>query len=182
MCRRSLSVLLLGAGLAAAGGAALAAPHEHGAARLELIVDGGTLHLHLEVPLDSLLGFERAPRTEAERARTRQAVERLRGADFWQTPAGAACVPQALRLNAPDLAPDLLGEPAGSAVPAAPGDGHAELSARWTYRCANPSALRSLATRAFTGFPRLQRIVAQAVTPAGQKGGRLDRRQPRLDW
>ena len=37
--------------------------HVHGAVQLEVALDGPTLSIALEAPLDSLLGFERAPRT-----------------------------------------------------------------------------------------------------------------------
>ena len=41
--------------------------HVHGAVQLDVAVDGPTLTLTLEAPLDSVVGFERAPRTAAEK-------------------------------------------------------------------------------------------------------------------
>jgi hypothetical protein len=57
------------AALAGATPALAASPHEHGVARLDVAVDAGRVSFSLETPLDNLLGFERAPRTDAERAK-----------------------------------------------------------------------------------------------------------------
>ena len=55
--------------------AAWAAPaHVHGEAKLEIVVDGGEFAIRFESPLDGLLGFERAPRTAAEK----QAVQTMK--------------------------------------------------------------------------------------------------------
>ena len=73
--------------------AAWAAPaHVHGEAKLEIVVDGGLLAFCFESPLDGLLGFERAPRTAAEK----QAVQTMKAtlvdaARLFPLPPEAAC-------------------------------------------------------------------------------------------
>ena len=54
-------------GLALCGAAFAGKAHQHGVARLDLAVDGGTVTIAVEMPLDALVGFERSPRTGAER-------------------------------------------------------------------------------------------------------------------
>jgi hypothetical protein len=39
--------------------------HVHGLIRMDLAIDAKTLTMQIEAPLDSLLGFEHRPRTEA---------------------------------------------------------------------------------------------------------------------
>jgi len=53
--------------LLAAGAQAAPQAHEHGVARLSVAVDGKRRTIELDAPLDGWLGFERAPRTDAER-------------------------------------------------------------------------------------------------------------------
>ena len=60
------------------GCARAASPHEHGVAHLDVAVDGQRLTISLETPLENLLGFERAPRTETERKSVALLQERLK--------------------------------------------------------------------------------------------------------
>ncbi|MDH5541220.1 MAG: DUF2796 domain-containing protein, partial [Rhizobacter sp.] len=77
-------LLALGIGAVALGlssaAAAAGKAHEHGALRLDVAVEATSVTLQLQAPLDSLVGFERAPRTEAERQRVDQALARLKAA------------------------------------------------------------------------------------------------------
>ena len=79
-------------------------PHVHGAARLEVSLDGPTLSLRFTSPLENLLGFEHAPRTEQQKKSVRDMAESLRKADahFRTTPA-ARCEPVSIRLDSPVL-------------------------------------------------------------------------------
>ena len=52
--------------------------HQHGVASLEVAVEGNTLVVHLKSPLDNLVGFERAPKTDAERSKIQRSAQRLR--------------------------------------------------------------------------------------------------------
>ena len=67
--------------LAAAGPALAGKAHEHGTAQLDIAVAAGRVSIDFETPLDNLLGFEREPRTDAERQRADAAVAQLRAAD-----------------------------------------------------------------------------------------------------
>lgn len=149
-----------------AAGAAGAAPHEHGVARLAVAIDGATVAIELDAPLDGLLGFERAPRTDAERKAAADVLQRLRdGASLFKPDAAAGCSAGVARVEAPVLAPG--GQGRGE---------HADLEASWTFECRQPLAMRSIDVGLFDAFRRLQRIDVQM---AGSKGpNRLTLKRP----
>ncbi len=147
--------------------------HVHGAARLDAVVDGGTLTLSLESPLDSLLGFEHMPRTEKQRAAVRAMAEKLAKTEKLFVPSPAAqCVPQAAKLESPLLE-------AGNQDAKA---GHLDIAGEYVFRCARPEALRDIEVRLFEPFPRLRRLDVQAATPHGQAAARLTPSKRRIAW
>ena len=143
--------------------------HEHGAARLDIAVEAGKLNLQLEVPLDSLLGFERAPRTEAERKRVDAAVARLKAADkLFLTDAAAQCSLNSVELNSAALK-------LGKAAPASGAGEHADLDAGFEFTCKDSSRLGFIDTELFSAFANMQRIDVQVATPKGQFKRTLNR-------
>ena len=81
-----------------------AGAHEHGIARLGLAVDGTRLTVDLELPAESVFGFERAPRSEQERAIAAEAIDRLRtgGARLIAFPDGAICTLDSAEVRGPE--------------------------------------------------------------------------------
>ena len=144
--------------------------HEHGALKLDVVLDGANLSVALEAPLDNLLGFERAPRTAAERQAAADLLARLRSpaqaAALLVPEAAARCTLAKAEVQAPVLEP-------GSRPPAQ--DDHADLDARYEFSCAQPAALRQLDTGLFQAFARVQRIDVQVAGPAGQFKATLKR-------
>lgn len=148
-------------------GAAAQHAHEHGRLRLAIAIDGEQLSIALEAPLDSLVGFERAPRTDAERRSAAAALARLRDTAALFTPdAAARCTAQPVELEAGLLAP-------GAA--AAPAEDHADIDASYRFRCSQPAQLRSLQTTLLEAFPRATRIDVQVAGPRGQRKATLQR-------
>lgn len=145
--------------------------HEHGAARLDVAVDGTTLTIALDTPLDGLLGFERAPRSEAEKRAAEKAVATLRAADklFAIDPA-ARCTPASV---------DLVSAPlkVGTAAPAKD-DGHGDLEGTFTFQCQVVPAFVDAGL--FQAFPRLSRIDVQVAAPKGQHKQVLKRPAQRI--
>lgn len=148
-------------------------PHEHGVARVEVAVEGRALDVRLESPLDNLVGFERAPRNDAERKRVDAALRLFdrSGTLFAADPAGD-CRLQGVELRSQVLK---LGPP-GEPDP----DGHAELEANFHFQCARAEHAGFVETGLFAAFPRLQRIEAQAVTAKAQREVTLQRPQRRI--
>jgi Protein of unknown function (DUF2796) len=144
--------------------------HEHGVMKLDVVLEGSTLSVNLQSPLDSFLGFERAPRTDAERKAAADLLARLRGPNQGQplfaADAAAQCTMSKAEVRAPVLAT--------SAVAAAQ-DGHADLDAEYTFTCARPAELKVLDLGLFEAFRRLQRIDVQVAGPQGQSRVTLKR-------
>jgi hypothetical protein len=165
---------------ALAGAAAAQAPqaHVHGAAELAVVIDGGTIDIVFESPLDNLLGFERAPKSDAERAAVGAMAGRFRAPPglFVPTPAADCRAPPA-ELSSPVLDPALLqGKPAGAASGAGKGgadDAHAELRVHIVYSCAKVAALAGLEVRVFDAFANVRRIDAALAGPKGQSATTL---------
>lgn len=175
--------LLVATMLAGAVGAA-AAPraHTHGAAELQVVVEGERLEIALEAPLEVLLGFEHAPATEAQRNAVRAMAQRLRDpAPLFVLPAAARCALQSVSLQSPALPPALLGAgPGASTGPAE--DGHADLDATYVYRCATPARLEGLELGLGAAFPRLKTLSVQIVSPRGQAARTLRGGERKLSW
>ncbi|MFT3817819.1 MAG: DUF2796 domain-containing protein [Rubrivivax sp.] len=161
----------------AAGASAAGKAHEHGALKLDVAIEGNTLTIALEAPLDNLLGFERAPRTDAERKAAAEVLARLRGpgqgTPLFVTDAAAQCSLRKAEVRAPVLEP--------GAGPAAK-DEHADLDADYEFDCARPAELRTLEVGLFDAYKRLRRIDVRVVGPKDQLKATLERpaRQVRL--
>lgn len=147
--------------------------HEHGRVALAVALDGQTLTISLEAPLDSLLGFERAPRTEAEKKAAQAMLEHLRaGQGLFAPDAAAQCQPVSATVDAPVL----------QAGGAAKGE-HADLDATFVLRCAQPQALTSIDLGGLLDrHRRIARVEAEIVTPAGQFKSVLKRPARVLRW
>lgn len=141
--------------------------HQHGIGKLDVAVEGAQVTLELELPLDALVGFERAPRNDAERKTAATALARLRdGAAMFGFDAAAQCKASSVKVEAPVLE---------QATSAGAKDGHADLDATYVFNCAHPAQLRSLDVRLFAAFARIERIQVQAVLAKGQRSAVLRR-------
>jgi Protein of unknown function (DUF2796) len=146
--------------------------HEHGVARLDVAVEPQRVVFQLELPLDSLLGFERAPRTDAERKAADAAVARLRAAgELFRIDPAAGC-----KLDRVDLSSGAL----GLGGKAASSDGHDDLDASFEFACADAHKAGFAEIGLFSALPKLQRIEVQAVTRKGQMKATLKRPTTRL--
>jgi hypothetical protein len=174
----TLRATLLCAALAAAPALAGKA-HEHGVARAEVGVEVGRITVSLELPLHDLVGFERAPRTDAERAAVAAALGKLQEATrIVRADAAAGCGAGRVDLQAPvwgvggAAATPAAAAPSASAVkpgaPAKAGNEHADLLASYEFRCSNTNRAAMLELGLFDAFARFNRIEVQAVTPKGQ--------------
>ena len=143
--------------------------HVHGEGSLEVVIDKGNLSLRLELPLDVAVGFERAPRNDKEKAALAAAQQALSDpALFAPTPA-AGCKPEPARVEMPAFD--------GRKPPE-----HADIEATHDFRCATPSALKSVETTIFKHFKQLYRLEARRAGPSGQGAARLTPKNPVLSW
>jgi hypothetical protein len=164
--------------------------HVHGHGTLDVAIDGNIVTLRLESPLDSFVGFERAPRNDKERAAVRRMAQWLRAESAFVPSAAARCRRMEVTLSSPVLDPALLapaaeaaagGGRAHSATPGSP-KGHAEIVGEYVYECAETAALRAVEVRLFESFKGLKRLDAQVAAPQGQSGARLTAKSRTLVW
>lgn len=149
--------------------------HEHGVAKVDVAIEGSKLTVALQSPLDSLLGFERAPRTDAERKAAADVLARLRsGGALFTADVAAQCTLNKAEVTAPVL--ESAGKPAVPAAAGKPaGAEHADLDASYEYTCAQPQQLRTLELGLFDAFKRMKRIEVQVAGAQGQSKATLKR-------
>ena len=142
--------------------------HDHGAGKLDVTIEKDRITINLELPLDVLVGFERAPRNDKERQALTAAGAKLKdGATLFSPTPAAAC----------KLTKAELSLPFAEGAKAAPGE-HADADASYEFACAQPKDLVGIETTLFKQFSRLYRLETQRVGPTGQGGGRLTPKAP----
>jgi hypothetical protein len=171
--RRLLPTLATLLAALCAPGAFAAKAHEHGVARLDVAAGPGKVSIALDTPLENLVGFERAPRDDAERQRADEAVRLLKSGDtLLQIDPAARCTLTSVQLRSAALG---LGP-----ADASPKDaGHADLEAEYLFDCKG-GAPGFVEVGLFAAFPRLQRLEVQAASTKGQIKRTLQRPASRI--
>lgn len=140
--------------------------HVHGHATLDVAIDGAEVTIELDTPADNLLGFERAPRSAADKQQAGKVLAQLgQPAQLFRLNPEAQCSATTPAIEAPLL----IGRPVSGE--------HNDIAASYIYRCAKPAALARLDVLLFEVFPRLQQIKLQLAGPAGQRGMALKKGQ-----
>ena len=143
--------------------------HEHGAARLDVVVDQGRLAISLESPLDNLVGFEHAPRDDRQRAALAQMTENLHaGERLFKLPPAAGCKLERVAVAQPYQDAVKNKSSAEKAT-----SEHADVQATWEFVCAKPAALDRIDVQLFEVFRGVKRIRTQTVTAKGQGAATL---------
>ena len=142
--------------------------HAHGKGELELLVDGQTVQGVFRTPMDSLLGFEHSPKTDAQR----NAVDSLR-----KRLANPAAV---LSPNPEAQCTAKHQEATSTLFTGAVKSGHSDLEYRFTFVCAQPEKLTALELVALKDFKRLTEVRVQLVTTSAQKALVVRKRDPRI--
>ena len=133
--------------------------HVHGVATLDIAVEARKITVQLESPLDNLLGYERAPRTDIERKQANAMVARLETANaMFRIDPAAQCVPGKVLLVSAALK---LGQPNPSAAD------HADIDGTFEFTCADATKAAFIDVGLFE-FKRLQRLNVQVAAPQGQ--------------
>jgi hypothetical protein len=148
--------------------------HQHGVAQLAVAIDGSTLRIEFDSPLDNLVGFERPPRNAKEQQTLAAADQTLRQVErLFVLPAAAACTVTQVQLTWPW---PLTGEQHSHGH----GHEHSELEAVYELDCAHPQALSTMEVKLFEAFPRLRTLRTESATPKGQQAVTLDRKRTTL--
>lgn len=165
---RGLAVCLTALHLST-GAQATEAAHVHGLMHLDIVVEGPLLTVQLESPLDSLLGFERRPRTPAERQAADALLKQMRDATtLFKPDAAAQCVLANVSVESAALQSKASNEGRQESE-------HADLDASYELNCAHPDRLTAIEVRLFDAFKRLQKIEVQLAGAKGQSKQTLQR-------
>jgi hypothetical protein len=133
--------------------------HVHGIARLDVAVEATKVTVQLESPLDNLLGYERAPRSDAERKEADAMVARLKaGEAMFRIDPAAQCT-----LGKVELASSAL--KLGQTDPSE--EGHADIDGTFEFNCVQAAKAAFIDVGLFE-FKRLQRLEVQVATSRGQ--------------
>lgn len=149
--------------------------HTHGRMTLDVAVDVQSIALAIESPLESFLGFERAPRTDAEHKRVADMVAHLNAADqLFQPDPAAAC-----KLSKVELTSSALGlgtkkeEVYRHSHDEEHGhdhtdDEHANINVDIVFTCARATEARFIDVKLFYAYKRIRTIDTQVAAPQGQ--------------
>lgn len=148
------------------------AAHEHGVAKLNVVLDGNTLELELDSPAMNLVGFEHAASTDADKAKVAAARQQLeQPLKLFGLAQAAGCKDEAQELQSPLFGDAAHADDDGDAHEHEHGHQHADVNAHYQFTCATPAKLTQLDLGPlFKTFPQTQKINVQLIGPSGQKG------------
>ncbi|MGV3469612.1 MULTISPECIES: DUF2796 domain-containing protein [unclassified Limnobacter] len=155
------------------------AAHVHGQGELEIVQDGNGLFISLYSPLENVLGFERAPKTDAERVKARRVVSLLRANGLFAFSPEAQCKRTSHKLYSEILNPHSHGQ-GDDHQHHDSADGHSDFRAAYEFECEQPGKLKAIDVRVFRQFPGFEKIEVQALFPKGQVGATLTPKQSTL--
>ena len=170
--------------------------HEHGAASLDIALDGDRLYIDLDTPADNVLGFEHAPSTDTGNETVEMARRFLESADPYVPTAAAGCSLESAEVSIELAAEsdeehgedhdegehghgeDHTGEEHaadGSDEDAHDSEGgtHSDIASSHVFVCASPDRLETLAVTLFDTFDGFEEIDAQLIGPGGQTAAEL---------
>jgi uncharacterized protein DUF2796 len=128
--------------------------HEHGKLTFNVALEGQQLVVELDAPAENVLGFEHAPRTDAEKTKVRDRAAWLRsGAGLIALPPAAACRFHSAKLEAPQWQE---------------GKSHADYEVELSYRCDQPLKLAWLQLSLLGGLQGVREARVNLVTPVRQ--------------
>jgi len=163
--------------------------HEHGAARLNLVVEGREVEIELETPLANVLSFEHAPKTDVQKQEVRDMAMRMRKADaLFVFPAQAQCGLVDVSIDSDVIGREALApggmELRGQGHDEGSGEehGHGDLDVEMSFICHHPEKLNSVTVNVFNVFPDLRRMEVQMLTPKGQKAAKLTPDSNVIQW
>ncbi len=124
--------------------------HSHGAAEINVSIEGSSVEIEIHAPNLDVLGFENAPSSELERNTVKQ-VRQLLEKDFEPVvfPKEAQC--------------KLMGKKVEFDFPKKDGEDHSDLEMELNYSCLNILKIKTVETTLFKKFPTLQNAKVQIV-------------------
>ena len=150
--------------------------HAHGHGTLDIVVEGETAMLELRMPGVNVVGFEHAPKDDAEHEAVRRALEPLQdGASVFVLTPEADCVNEHSAAEISAIAHEDHhddghhddDEHAEHEVDSGEEE-HSELHATYHFRCGAPERLDRIETHVLEHLHDVEEIDVRAVTPTAQ--------------
>ncbi len=126
--------------------------HQHGAAQINVAMEGGKGELEFESPADGILGFEHAPKTAAQKKSTADVLAKFKtqANTLFEFPAAAGCTltPKEVEIHRE-------------------GPQHAEVHAHYAVACKS-APTGQLTLGVFKAYPRLTSIAVTVLSGSQQ--------------
>ncbi len=135
--------------------------HEHGAGKLQLILDGKKLDLVLTVPGADIVGFEYKAKSKEDKAKVEAAKDKLKDADSLVTVSSEGSCE--FSEGKAEIKQD---------------GAHNKWKISFHAECDTPSKVNELNVSAFLkAFPRIKRLKAEAVSDTKQFAGKISKKK-----
>ena len=157
--------------------------HEHGAANLMLAIEGDKLQIGIEVPSESLIGFEHFPKSRSGRENFNEAIKILSNpSKFFSTPADAECLLTGLNVSQSLFSGEEEDEHGHEKKDehghddhdehghedSEKGEIHSEFRSNYSWNCLHTDEIDSIGNKLFSFFPRIEEIRVNWITNSGQ--------------
>ena len=151
--------------------------HEHGAAKLMMVMEGEKLQVEFEVPSESLIGFEHYPKSQSNRKNFNVSIKILSDpSKLFSMPIKAECllvgmnVSQSLFSNEEEHGHD---ESEKYEI-------HSEFESNYYWNCQHLDEIDSIGTQLMSFFPRIEEIRVNWISNNGQGSLELESKDDRI--
>ena len=143
--------------------------HEHGHGTLDIVVEGEELVIELRIPAVNVVGFEHAPKDDAEREAVRQALVPFGDAtSLFVLSAEADCEVEEAEAAISSMGHEDEHEEHAEDGSDSDAEAHSELRATYHFHCHAPERLGEIDVRAFEHLRDAEEVDVRVVTPAAQ--------------
>ena len=157
--------------------------HEHGAANLMLAIEGDKLQIGIEVPSESLIGFEHFPKSRSDRENFNEAIKILSNpSKIFSTPDDAECLLTGLNVSQTLFSGEEEDEHGHEKKDehghddhdehghedSEKGEIHSEFRSNYSWNCLHTDEIDSIGNKLFSFFPRIEEIRVNWITTSGQ--------------
>ena len=167
--------------------------HEHGAANLMMVMEEDKLQIGLEVPSESLIGFEHFPKSRNNRENFNEAIKILSDpSKLFSTPAEAECL-----LTGLNVSQNLFSSEGECGHEEEDKHGHedndehghedsekaeihSEFKSNYYWNCLHIDEIDSIGNKLFSFFPRIEEIRVTWITSSGQGSLELESGDDRI--
>lgn len=151
------------------------AAHIHGGAKLQVAIDGNTVTLMLESPMDSLVGFEHSASNDPEKASLAKLIGALEKPDaVFVFSAAAGCTSSATKLESPLIADESHEHKHEEA--------HSDLDGEFVFNCSTADKLKGLTVNLFDIAANLHDLDVEVAAPHGQTAAELKPDKRTVTW